>query len=753
MELSNLKSITIGGTTIDHIETHYNPNLKAEFKKTTLMTKTAVEEYADAKITDSNSFEASHFKNLTNDSAEYKNNMVKPYNYTISSNTVNFTEDTSSIIYVPSKLFTTDSVQEITPETINATFQISRIIVSEKFSTMNILTTEVQDIQIPNFNFTNVNENCFYITGHENKTNYPKPSACKGIVLGKEIKKGDFSAVDKIFVYTNSFPNGIVSRKTKVDYAAKAFNISSSKIYLYARLNDIYEITHDTTTEFENEFKVIKATSTTINIDTIYNEDYILDLSSLASTITITRNDSTSENTKLKGVIMKDLTIAATPGTTQRGFDKCIGLKTLVSSTASDNLFTDCANLSNAELSLTSIGENAFKGCGFESFEINVTTVGNNAFTNCKNLKNISINTTSLINFSGTSTGLNKYCKINVDTGNEPFARNYFPECRIGELIEYLFYGGASPTIDFSENYENNVVLVPNPKNKPEGALTRTGTGGNLVDKITRAELSGISTINDGFFQNCVNLTSVEATETVENIYTNAFKGCVELEEVKISNCTTIGERAFNDCIKLTEVDFPNCTSCGISVFNGCSNLKSANLPLCTTFGTSCFVKSAIEQVYFPACTSIGSSCFSNCTNIKFVNLPVCTTLNGSGNFNGCSAVEEIHLPLCTSAPSGCFAGCVMLRVLDIPLCQSIAPYSITQCVLLQSVDFPNCTSVGSSAFYACSSLTEIKLTADTITFSATCTGIGEGCKIYIKEANLTAAKSYFGESYTYITI
>lgn len=126
MELSNLKSITINGVTINHIETSFNPNLKDEFKKSTLMTKTAIEEFANVKIQNDISFDEAHSKNLTFDSVEVKNNIAVPYNYIINNDVITFSDNTYGEVYIPSKLFIEDEIEKFNPNTINATKQVSK---------------------------------------------------------------------------------------------------------------------------------------------------------------------------------------------------------------------------------------------------------------------------------------------------------------------------------------------------------------------------------------------------------------------------------------------------------------------------------------------------------------------------------------------------------------------------------------------------------------------------------------------------
>ena len=86
------------------------------------------------------------------------------------------------------------------------------------------------------------------------------------------------------------------------------------------------------------------------------------------------------------------------------------------------------------------------------------------------------------------------------------------------------------------------------------------------------------------------------------------LKGLVEgtIENIKLSNATSIGDYAFRSCSSLTSASFPNATSIGNSAFNSCSGL------------TTIYVGTNTSTV----CTLSNTDAFNNCTNLTNIYVP-----------------------------------------------------------------------------------------------------------------------------------
>jgi PKD repeat protein len=102
---------------------------------------------------------------------------------------------------------------------------------------------------------------------------------------------------------------------------------------------------------------------------------------------------------------------------------------------------------------------------------------------------------------------------------------------------------------------------------------------------------NGVTSIGDGAFDHCTNLTSILIPNSVTSIGTNSFNYCLGLKNLTIGNgLATIGDGAFNLCSNLSSVTLPaSVTSIGSEAFSYCTNLKAiyfvGNAPSTNTNG------------------------------------------------------------------------------------------------------------------------------------------------------------------------
>lgn len=191
--------------------------------------------------------------------------------------------------------------------------------------------------------------------------------------------------------------------------------------------------------------------------------------------------------------------------------------------TIADYAFIGCDELKSITIpdSVVSIGNYAFESCsGLTGMAIpeNVIRIGNCAFQTCIGLTNISV-----------ADGNSAYCSENG----------------------ILYNKEKTEIICFPKNKSDNSFEIPD----------------------------GITTISDGAFERCWNLTNVTIPNGVKTIGDDAFNYCRALTSITIPDgVTSIGNYTFFNCSSLTSVTIPNSvTSIGEYAFNKCNKLKNVN--------------------------------------------------------------------------------------------------------------------------------------------------------------------------------
>ncbi len=200
---------------------------------------------------------------------------------------------------------------------------------------------------------------------------------------------------------------------------------------------------------------------------------------------------------------------------------------------------------------VTSIGNNAFKGCSnLTSVTIpnSVTSIGEDAFYNCSSLTSVTIPN------SVTSIGDYAFdgCRnlTSVTIGNS-----------VTSIGDGAFYGCSSLT---SVTIPNSVTSIGDDAFRDCSSLTSV----TIPNSVT--------SIGERAFYHCSSLTSVTIPNSVTSIGYLAFSGCSGLASVTIPNSvTSIGEMAFQKCSSLTSITIPyRVKSIGEYAFENCSNLS-----------------------------------------------------------------------------------------------------------------------------------------------------------------------------------
>ncbi len=363
--------------------------------------------------------------------------------------------------------------------------------------------------------------------------------------------------------------------------------------------------------------------------------------------------------------------------------------------------YTELKSVSFEESSnLTSIGENAFNGCGeLLNIEIpeGITSIGEYAFSGCSKLASVDFGENSQLT-------------------------------RLGGFV----FSGCS----MLEN-----VKLPSNVTSIEHCMFKDCSG---LASIVFPQ--GLITIGDYAFDGCSSLTSIDIPNGVTSIGDHAFKDCINLKVIDMpSGVTSIGEYAFSGCSKLAGIELPiGITIIDNYLFFGCSDLKSIVIPQnVTRIGIEAFCDSGLERVELSSnLTFINNKAFADCDELLSIKIPSSVTGIGYGVFRDCDklssvsfeensklaflesetfynciALADIDIPeSVTSIDVAAFYGCSALAGIEIPASLTeINEYAFRYCSGLENVTFgenSELTTVKHSAFEGCAALKRIEIPA-----------------------------------------
>ena len=224
---------------------------------------------------------------------------------------------------------------------------------------------------------------------------------------------------------------------------------------------------------------------------------------------------------------------------------------------------------------------------------------------------------------------------------------------------------------------------------------------------------------NTPWYEQRLDITSIDITEGVTAIGKINFQYCSNLTSVTIPNSvTSIGEYSFEYCSGLTSIEIPNSvTTIGKYAFYGCDGLNSVLL--------------------------------SN--NLNVID---------DYTFCGCKLLTSVDIPNgVTTIKDRAFSGCLGLTNVTIPSSvKSIGNYSFFGCLSLSSVTIPNSvTSIGTMGFFG-SGISKVILHSNAITSKSYTTNstlkdiFGQPAKEYVLGEEITSIGSYAFQNCTEVT-
>lgn len=445
------------------------------------------------------------------------------------------------------------------------------------------------------------------------------------------------------------------------------------------------------------------------------------------------------------------------------------GGQAITGCTVGEGAFRECSNLTTVVFEegsmVLSLGEDAFYSCrDLESFTLpaSVTSVGASAFSNCTSLKSFTIAE------GGSEVSFGSSAFSNCTSLTE-----FYIPASVTEISTSVFSGCDSlAAVYVDENNPNYTDIDGVLFNKDVTEILFYSFG--MPSEYVLPET--VTTIGKSVFEGNENLKSITIGKNVTSIDTEAFMGCVNLEEVIFeaggTGDITFGSNVFADCIALTSVALPErVTSTGYAMFTRCYGLESVVLPAgFTTFGSTTFnycislatVSIAGQQavegtaVIPSGVKEISSSAFQK-TAIRHVVLPNGLETISSNAFNN-SALEEITLPETLTTIGGVYAlGNLDITELYIPSSvTTISSYAFGNNRKLRTVTFGagvSITSIEADTFLNCTSLTSLVL-PETVTEISSAAFDGSGLKeIYIPAATEDISSSAFSDCLSLATI
>ena len=289
---------------------------------------------------------------------------------------------------------------------------------------------------------------------------------------------------------------------------------------------------------------------------------------------------------------------------------------------------------------------------------------------------------------------------------------------------------------------EDGTLTVSGFGNMPEFLSVESIPWYSEREKIKKVVITGVTSVSNNAFSDCVNLEEVVFPEQFEKIGDSAFSGCIKLPGINLNQAKalkSIGKNAFFNCISLGKVTFPeSIVSVGENAFSVDTDKYKEigertdvyyDVPIEKWLKIS-FGNSKSTQISDAASNPMylsGGDLYVNGSKFTELNMQESsTTVIGRNVFAGCLSLTKVNLTGVTDIGANAFAKSNVGGDIVIPATvKRFGTYALYKCSSVEKLIWESSVSVAMGAFQSDTSIKEIVI-------SGNATGVGnwafQGC-------------------------
>ncbi|MBE6800642.1 MAG: hypothetical protein E7529_05510, partial [Ruminococcaceae bacterium] len=205
------------------------------------------------------------------------------------------------------------------------------------------------------------------------------------------------------------------------------------------------------------------------------------------------------------------------------------------------------------------------------------------------------------------------------------------------------------------------------------------------------------TSIPDNAFKGCTNLEFVRI-KNVTSVGDNAFSGCSALKCVASDSLTSVGDFAYYNCSSLSSFIFTVLSDIGESAFENTSSLEIVGVNSFTNISKRAFCNSAVTEISLNNALTIGEEAFFGCENLKYISGERITDI-GQSAFTGCKNIISVELNSLINLSNDTFSGIDTIEAFSANSLKTLPDNIFKDYKVLTDISFSNVEFIGSNAF------------------------------------------------------